>query len=130
MFNIHCSILFNPSLVIDYQIKILQTCPDVALNNISFSNSEKLGGGYTLSKTTFTASSLVGSTSGTPIDTRLFKQYNSEGSIVSDARALGDVLKSNGYNLEIMQGSDIRFASEGVYFKKHGDFKIFDNLDN
>ena len=35
--------LFNPSLVIDYQIKILQTCPDVALNNIIISAlSDKL----------------------------------------------------------------------------------------
>lgn len=39
---------------------------------------------------------------------------------------LGDILKEQGYNLEIIQGSNIKFAGVDRYFRMHGNYEIFD----
>ena len=41
-------------------------------------------------------------------------------------RNLGDVLKSQGYNLKLIQGSDIHFGGTDHYFNQHGNYEIVD----
>ena len=41
-------------------------------------------------------------------------------------RTLGDILKEEGYNLEVMFGSDADFGARKAYFEAHGNYKIFD----
>lgn len=99
----------------------------IAEENINFSNTEKLGGAFTLDKTSFTAGALIASTSGTPINTRLFNIYSEKNQFMDKVVTLGDLLRENGYNLEFIQGSDIKFAKEDQYLRLHGNYKLFDN---
>ena len=98
----------------------------IALENINFSNTNKLGGGYTLEKTAFTVGSLTASNTGTPINSKLFNGYSEKNPFMKNVRTLGDILKSNGYNLELIQGSDARFGATDMFYKLHGNSKIFD----
>ena len=106
---------------------IIPELEDIALNNFSFSNSDKLGGSYTLTKTSFTASSLTASTTGTPINIKLFNGYSKKKPFMRNIKSLGNILKDNGYNLELMQGSGIEFSAVDLYAKDNGDYKIFDD---
>ena len=106
---------------------IIPELEDVAINNFSFSNTEKLGGSYTLTKTSFTAASLTASTTGTPINIKLFDGYSDKKPFMNNIKSLGDILSENGYNLELMQGSGIEFSAIDLYAKYNGNYKIFDD---
>ena len=106
---------------------IIPELEEVAKNNLNFSNSDLLGGAYTLTSTSFTMSSIVASTSGTPINIKLFKGYSKEHPFMKNVRSLGNVLKDNGYNLEIIQGSDKEFGALDLYALDNGGYKVFDN---
>lgn len=98
----------------------------LALENINFSNKEKIGGGYNLTLTSWTLASTVASTSGTPLLGQAYIKENKEKRFMPNLKTLGDVLKSEGYNLEIMQGSNIKFAGVDKYYRLHGNYEIFD----
>ena len=100
---------------------------NIALNNINFSNTEKLGGAYTLENSSCTIFSLVTSTSATPVYTRLFKTYGKNNPYMKKVRSLGNVLRENGYNLGLIQGSSIKFSAADYYLKDNGDFAVFDD---
>ena len=106
---------------------IIPELEEIALNNSSFSNTSLLGGSYTLTKTAFTVSSFTASTTGTPINIKLFKGYNNKRPFMKNVKSLGDILSENGYNIELMQGSEKEFSAIDLYVKSNGDFKIFDN---
>jgi len=95
--------------------------------NINFSNSEKLGGALTTKETTCTTSGMIAQTSGVPLKMKIGKNYYGDAStFLPGVYALGDILKDEGYNLEAMFGSDASFGGREAYFKKHGNYKIFD----
>ena len=98
----------------------------LALENLNFSNTEKLGGGYTLEKTAFTVGSFTASNTGTPLNTKLFNGYSEENPFMKNVKTLNDILKSNGYNLELIQGSNAKFGATDLFYKTHGNAKIFD----
>ncbi len=100
---------------------------NIALNNINFSNTEKLGGAYTIDNTSCTIFSLVTSTSATPVHTRLFWSYGDANPYMRNVKSLGNVLKENGYNLGLIQGSSVKFSALDYYLKDNGDFKVFDD---
>ena len=99
----------------------------IALNNTNFSNTEKLGGAYTLNNSSCTIFSLVTSTSGTPVYARLFYSYNDKNPYMRNVKSLGNVLRENGYNLGLIQGSSIKFSATDYYLKENGDFEVFDD---
>lgn len=43
-----------------------------------------------------------------------------------EVKTLGDILKENGYNLKVIQGTDINFSATDQYYKIHGDYEIVD----
>lgn len=98
----------------------------LALDNLNFSNTEKIGGGYNLTLTSWTIAGTVASTSGTPLLAQIKNKYNKVDNFMPNVRTLGDVLKNEGYNLEVIQGSNIRFGGTKKYYKQHGDYKMFD----
>ncbi len=99
---------------------------DLALENINFSNTEKLGGAYNLTLTSWTLASTVAGTSGTPLLNQKQIKYKEEKRIIPSITTLGDLLEKENYNLEIIQGSNIKFAGVDKYFKAHGNYEIFD----
>lgn len=106
---------------------IIPELEDIALRNTNFSNTDKLGGSYTLTLTSFTASSFVASTTGTPINIKLFNGYDNKHPFMKNVKSLGNILRDNGYNLEIVQGSEKEFGALDLYAKDNGNYKIFDN---
>jgi len=106
---------------------IIPELEEVAKNNISFSNNNKLGGSYTLTLTSFTASSFIASTTATPINIKLFNGYSNKKPFMDNVNSLGNILSDNGYNLEIMQGSEKEFGAMDLYAKSNGNYQFFDN---
>ena len=100
---------------------------EIALNNTNFSPTDKLGGAYTLDSTGCTIFSLVTSNSATPTYNRLFYSYGEKNPYMRSVKSLGNVLKENGYNLELMQGSSVKFSATDYFLKENGDFILFDD---
>lgn len=98
----------------------------IALENINFSNTDKLGGASNTTLSSFTMASLVASSSATPIDINLFRGYSDKRKILPNVKTLGDVLYDNNYNLKIIQGTEIEFAGTDLYYKYHGNYDIVD----
>lgn len=102
----------------------------LAMDNISFSNTNKIGGANQTCGATFTAGGLVAQTGGIPLITPATMSassiYMGTGKCLESAYTLGDILQEHDYNLEIMMGSDGEFGGRTQYFKTNGDYKIFD----
>jgi len=99
---------------------------DLAKENVSFSNTNDIGGAYTFSGTTWTASAMVSQTSGLTVKVPyLNKGYNKKG-YMAGAVTLGDILEKEGYNQVVLLGSDIRFANDDMYFEQHGNYEVLD----
>lgn len=97
----------------------------LAEENTNFSDSDKLGGGYTAYGGTWTMAGIFSQTSGIPIknseqtddvNATLAEQY----SFSSQARNLEDILADEGYNQCFMIGSDATFGGRRAYFESHG----------
>jgi len=106
---------------------IIPELEDIALNNLNISNTNLLGGAYTLTSTSFTISSITASTTGTPVNIKLFNGYSKEKPFMKNVKSLGNILSDNGYNLELIQGSDKEFGALDLYAIDNGNYKVFDN---
>lgn len=99
----------------------------IATENINFSNSDKIGGALPIAGTGWTVAGLVASSSGIPLKIPIHgNDYTSSKNFLSGAYTLGDILKKEGYNLEVMFGSDASFGGRSSYYSKHGDYEIYD----
>ena len=100
---------------------------NLAINNINFSNTDLLGGAYPLNGATWTIAGLVASTAGIPLKIPINgNDYGTTDNFLNGAYSLGDILKKEDYNLKFMFGSDAKFGGRYQYFKKHGQYEIFD----
>lgn len=104
----------------------------LAKENISFSNTELLGGAYCPSGTVWTAGSLVGQTSGLPLKIATGGSFNSYGQnpeerFLPNAVTLFDILEDNGYTQSFMLGSDINFGGCYQYIAGHGVDRYYDH---
>ena len=109
-----------------FDVSRIPELEQLAKDNYNFSHTNGLGGIYTIPSTSYTMASLIASTSGTPVLTKIGNDYSKYDSILTKVNNLGDVLKKENYNLEFMQGSDSTFAGGDKYFRGHGNYKIFD----
>ena len=99
----------------------------LARENISFSESETLGGFYALDNTNWTMAALFAGTSGLPFGFPVERNAMSKSeSFAEDATAIGDILKRDGYTNEFICGSDAEFGGRALYFRQHGDYIIYD----
>ena len=106
---------------------IIPELESIALNNVSFSNTNLLGGAYTLTSTSFTMASITASTSGTPINIKLFNGYSKDKPFMKNVKSLGNILQDNGYNLKLIQGSSKEFGALDLYALDNGNYQVFDN---
>ncbi|MBE5965146.1 MAG: putative glycosyltransferase, exosortase G system-associated [Lachnospira sp.] len=99
----------------------------LANENISFSDSNKLGGFHSTHGTGITMGALFGTTSGVPysMGTEVNDMLN-QGKFMTGIKTLGDVLLDNGYRQMFLCGSDGDFGGRKTYFETHGDYKVFD----
>ena len=113
-----------------WNYSVIPELEQLATENINFSHNEKIGG-YTIAYGTgFTSGGLVAYTAGIPLITpatlKNSNSYVGSGKYLENAYTLGDILKKEGYNLEIMMGSDGNFGGRTQYFITNGEYKIFD----
>ncbi len=99
----------------------------VAKDNISFSNSEKLGGPFGINGSSWTVASMVSHTSGLPL------KINSSSNGIIDFEnfmpnvvTLGDILAAHGYDNYLIAGSDTNYGGRKSYFQRHGNYHIYD----
>jgi len=100
---------------------------ELSEENISFSINDKYSGGFALSGATWTTGAMVAHSGGIPLITGL-SDYNNYTNVdfLPGATLLGDILEKNGYNQELLIGSDAEFGGRKNLFEDHGNFKIFD----
>ena len=102
----------------------------LAENNISFSDTDKIGGAFQLNGTSWTTAALISHTAGIPLKMGKKTANHSEISyFLGGAYTLGDVLFMEGYNQAIMFGSDAVFGNRGTYFRNHGFYEVYDYYD-
>lgn len=99
----------------------------LAKDNVSFSDTEMLGGGYCTTGTGWTMGALFGTTTGVPFSFPV--QGNSMqffDSFAPGITSLGDVLEEYGYKQIFLCGSDGVFAGRQAYFEQHGNYEVRD----
>lgn len=99
----------------------------LAKENISFSNTDKLGGAHCLVGTTWTVGAMSAQSAGVPlklgIDGNSLGEYSS---FLGGAYGIGEVLSENGYKNFLLLGSDATFGGRKNLFEQHGNYEIWD----
>ena len=99
----------------------------IAEENVSFSNTDRLGGLYPTNNTNWTMAALFAGTSGLPfgfpVDQNSMNKYTE---FAPDIAAMGDILKRDGYVNEFLCGSDAAYGGRALYFRDHGAYEIYD----
>ncbi len=99
----------------------------LAEQNLSFSNSEQLGGFHTSNGTTWTMGSIFATTSGLPFSFPVGSNaMNRHAEFASGCTTMGDILEENGYRNMFLCGSDATFGGRRLYYQQHGNYDICD----
>ena len=104
---------------------------DLASENMNFSHNAGIGGLVELPGVSWTIGSMVGQTSGIPLnvpDGIVDGQngYGKDGVFLPGATTIFDILAENGYYQTLMVGSDGNFGGRKTYYKTHGVDKVYD----
>lgn len=111
-----------------FEESLIPELTELSENNLTFTNGDYSNNGfYAPAMSGWTAAALVGQTSGVPLNTPAgANSYLSDKSFLPGAYTLGDLLEDNGYQNEILLGSDAKFGGREYYFNLHGNYKIVD----
>ena len=111
------------------QVSYIPKLEKLALENVNFSNSDKLGGAYQAEGTGWTVAGMIAQTSGINLKVDIDgNSYSGFSSFLGGVTNLGDILKKNGYKNYILMGSEAKFGGRNELFAQHGDYEIFDLL--
>ncbi len=100
---------------------------DLAEENVSFSQSNQMGGGLCFPGTTWTASAMAAHTCGLTVKVDIAADaYGAGDHFLPGVVALGDILAEEGYNQTLLLGSNAEFHGRESYFKEHGNYEIVD----
>ena len=99
----------------------------LAKENTNFSDTDKLGGAYTLYGTTWTVGAMSAQTAGLPlklsIEDNAMEEYST---FLEGAYSIGQILQNNGYHNYLLLGSDAKFGGRKNLFEQHGNYEIWD----
>lgn len=99
----------------------------LAKKEVNFSHHDLIGGSHTVEGTQWTIASMVAQEAGIPLLFPLTKdKYNTESPFLPGCYTMGEILEKQGYQNEILMGSDANFACTSNFYKQHGHFKIVD----
>lgn len=111
------------------EVNYIPNLTRLAQENVSFSNTEQLGGSRPVKGTTWTIGSLVSSSSGVPFRFPVESgndTYQTVEGFATGLYALGDFLADEGYTQEFACGSDATFGGRRNYFSTHGGYDFYD----
>ena len=101
----------------------------LAKENVSFSETKRLGGFRSVTGTTWTMAAILASTSGIPFSFPVGgNDMDRSESFAPNLVTLGDILERDGYRQMFLCGSDATFGGRRLYYEKHGGFEISDLL--
>ncbi len=111
-------------------VNLMPELTELAKEGIVFSDRPEgqFGGPTLASCSQWSAAGIVNMNSGLPLKfpSDFRKDFGTNGYFMNGAYTLGDILHKEGYNQTVMFGASAFFAGLDVFFKQHGDFKIFD----
>ena len=109
-------------------VDLIPELSSLALNNVSFSNTDMLGGALAAPGTTWTVAAMTAQTAGipmkVPLDGNTYGTNNTP--FLPGAYSLGEILEQEGYNQMLMIGSEAVFGGRDAYFTQHGHYEIWD----
>lgn len=110
------------------EVDLISELSSLALNNVSFSNTDMLGGAQEVPGTMWTVAAMTAQTSGVPLKVPVARNtYGSNGSaFLPGVYSLGQILETEGYNQMLMIGSEAEFGGRKSYFTQHGNYEIWD----
>lgn len=112
------------------EVNLIPELTKLAKENISFSDTDKLGGAYQLNGTSWTTAAMVAHTAGIPLKLgRNIINFQSIPTFLDGVYTIGEILASQGYNQTIMFGSDGKFGNRKSYFNNHGNYSVQDYYD-
>lgn len=97
---------------------------ELALHNVSFSNTNLLGGFIAPRSCGWTIAGILCQTSGIPLKTSF--DYVRSDSLIPKAKTLWNILDDNGYNLKVIMGSESIFGKTKAFFNDHNVKDIVD----
>lgn len=101
-----------------FEESLIPNLERMALENINFSNSEKIGGAMASHGTGWTVAAMIAQTSGIPFKVS-FDDLNVNSTRFINVTTIGDILAKNGYNSYLLLGSDASFGGRRAYFSNH-----------
>lgn len=108
-------------------INYIPRLTQLATDNVSFSDTDKLGGAYVTAGAGWTMGALFASTTGVPFSFPIEgNSMNRVGVFAPGIVSLGDMLEEFGYRQYFLCGSDGDFAGRGMYFHQHGNYEVLD----
>ena len=117
-----------------FEVNYIPEITEMAKENVSFSQSDLIGGAAVAPASGWTVAGLVAETAGLPL--KLFEYNDHKGGadnamghyeyFMPGAVSLGDILEKEGYKNYIMFGSNAKFGGRDRYFSQHGNYEIWD----
>lgn len=111
-----------------YKENYIPELTELARENECFSDGDKLNGAYSLYGTTWTMGGMFAESTGLPLKANIYNNMNKQDDFFSNIVAIGDILKEEGYNNELMVGSDVEFGGREKFYRTHGDYFCFDYI--
>lgn len=117
-----------------FDINYTPEMTELALEEISFSQSDLLQGAAVAPACGWTISGLVAQTSGLPLKMYVYDDraggtdniMEISTSFMPGATSMGDILHHAGYKNVFMAGSDFSFGGRKQYYLQHGNYEILD----
>lgn len=108
-------------------INYIPNLTELAQKNVSFSGTDKLGGGKISHGCGWTTGAVLGTSSGVPFKSTIEGNSMSEyAEFLPGLITLGDMLEAEGYSNYFMCGSDAEFGGRKLFYEKHGNYQIQD----
>lgn len=118
---------FSDVTIEEHKQNLIPNLQELSEDNYYFSHKSSFGGGKQVKGATWTAASLVGQTSGVPIQiSKVGASFGEDKGFLEGIVTLGEILEKEGYRNYFMAGSDAKFGGRETYFKTHGNYKILD----
>lgn len=111
-----------------FENNVIPELTGIALENEDFSgDGDTLNGALALPGSTYTMGALWAQSSGMPIKLDVsINDMDTQSEFFPAVMTLGDILEEHGYVNELIVGSDADFGGRALYYRTHGNYRIFD----
>lgn len=96
------------------------------LENTSFYNPDTRNGAVVTYNCDWTVAAMTAQTTSIPLVLPMGENEENYTSFLPGVTGLGDILKEQGYNQQLIIGSDVSFGGRDNLFRTHGNYEVFD----